>query len=735
MGHICSQRRIHSQLIHLIFRIDPFDPDKVGRVKSVTFEKSNEEEDAQELNADDNSLPDAFLNLVVALVSANSVFLAPTLNALWRLIITAEPALPDGVHLFANEVSIDLTHENGYETDVVTTTTEKQDDDDDGRIQENKKKSECHVRHVQKNSRLHGTLSKILHLVPKGRAEIFPILASSFPFKLSPLSKQMSYVKQCLIVLRYVPTMEQQFLALCMDRCLEIDVEIRIATNGSVQIEGDAKDELHDTNADRNTQKVMEEEKNNGEELKRLEKEKSEEQKVDEMAEKLDFLMLLIFQYLRSSSNLEYKAIRLLYRMIIPAFDSVILTTHRSKYVQFIILYICGLDNDASITNNDENTNNEDAVGDTFIERPKLYREFASKLINIILDPYCATLTRQSSTCYLASFVSRATFVCTETACESVAALLRFAEAYMETFPTAASARNARKHLGNEAARMGVKAQVEKHSLFYTVCQAAFYIMCFRGADCIRLCRNEFMMQQRDDEEIAEGDESSHVDNFEHIDISTNRWTRLCSHHLQPLRYCLESVRGEFLFLSDTFDLVEDGVLAKLIAEDRQMASGFLKPVSKRNTSLIQTPATLEKKRRNGVGGLGIGKNPLDSFFPFDPYLLFRSYTFVEPYYRQWEGSAVEHDVITEDQNMTSEDESCTDASDIEDNSEHGELQNAIGDSDSTDEHLMTNLQSTSPVADDTLKETEMKKPLSNRDTWVQELKRARALSIPDDCW
>lgn len=129
---------------------------------------------------------------------------------------------------------------------------------------------------------------------------------------------------------------------------------------------------------------------------------------------------------------------------------------------------------------------------------------------------------------------------------------------------------------------------------------------------------------------------------------------------------------------------------------------------------------------------MGIGKNPLDSFFPFDPYF---SYTFVEPYYRQWEGNAVEHDVITADQNLTSDDESCTDASDIEDNSEHGELQNAIGDSDSTDEHLMTNLQSTSPVVDDTLKETEMKKPLSNRDTWVQELKRARALSIPDDCW
>merc|ERR1711976_145058 len=46
-----------------------------------------------------------------------------------------------------------------------------------------------------------------------------------------------------------------------------------------------------------------------------------------------------------------------------------------------------------------------------------------------------------------------------------------------------------------------------------------------------------------------------------------------------------------------------------------------------------------------GVGGLGKGSNPLDSFFPFDPYLLRRSYDFVEPHYRDWCGSCTVDDL------------------------------------------------------------------------------------------
>jgi hypothetical protein len=42
----------------------------------------------------DYSLADAYLNLVVAVVSANSVFLTPVLTALWKLL--ALPSLEEG---------------------------------------------------------------------------------------------------------------------------------------------------------------------------------------------------------------------------------------------------------------------------------------------------------------------------------------------------------------------------------------------------------------------------------------------------------------------------------------------------------------------------------------------------------------------------------------------------------------------------------------------------------------
>ena len=58
----------------------------------------------------------------------------------------------------------------------------------------------------------------------------------------------------------------------------------------------------------------------------------------------------------------------------------------------------------------------------------------------------------------------------------------------------------------------------------------------------------------------------------------------------------------------------------------------------RRRSSVIKTAATQEKKRLDGgVGGLGKGSNPLDSYFPFDPYLLKCSHKYVESYYRNWD--------------------------------------------------------------------------------------------------
>jgi RNA polymerase I-specific transcription initiation factor RRN3 len=66
---LTSSSKTHAHLLHLLFRLDPFLPC----------------EDKLQDTILDYSLADAHLHLILALVSANSVFLTPGMNALWRL--------------------------------------------------------------------------------------------------------------------------------------------------------------------------------------------------------------------------------------------------------------------------------------------------------------------------------------------------------------------------------------------------------------------------------------------------------------------------------------------------------------------------------------------------------------------------------------------------------------------------------------------------------------------------
>uniref|UniRef100_A0A6U5M950 Uncharacterized protein n=1 Tax=Grammatophora oceanica TaxID=210454 RepID=A0A6U5M950_9STRA len=213
----------------------------------------------------------------------------------------------------------------------------------------------------------------------------------------------------------------------------------------------------------------------------------------------------------------------------------------------------------------------------------------------------------------------------------------------------------------------------ECHSLFYTVCQGAFYMMCFRGKDAMEYYHNavEYWEQRRDTKDDDEEEEAPYLE-LPHIDLNRQRWTALVSDPtLTPLRFCLSSVREEFLHVARVFGLVDDALIDNLLADTMESPSSSssatpsrgnatTKPirrrVKRRVASTVAVPSVVgiqtagkaskaanKKKRRDSAGGIGgLGKNasnPLDSFFPFDPYLLRKSYPHVERYYRHWEGS------------------------------------------------------------------------------------------------
>ena len=412
--------------------------------------------------------------------------------------------------------------------------------------------------------------------------------------------------------------MRKALFELVIDKCLEIDVNITIKDNGEVTVEEETKD--------------AEEKANDGGELATAPihhelPADADANDVDQLSDTLDILLSILMRTMSQGCG-DGQGARDVYFEILPVFESTIITTHKSKFVQYCLFYLCGLESERT------RINSVPVVGTSSHEHSILHRDFASKLLEIVIDPYRAMLTRQSAACYLASFVSRASYVEAETICESISALLRWAEAYIDSLAV------------NSIWAADAREQSELHALFYTVCQAAFYIMCFRGKDAIHFFREA--RKQRDKGESTGGEHEVLLPDPKDIDLGVTRWTRVCGHVLQPLRFCLESVRSEFLHVAHFYTLVEEHVLDKLVVDAERMSTGR---IIKKAATTIKTAVTLEKQRRKGgVGGLGRGSNPLKSFFPFDPLLLRRSNVFVEPFYMHWRGPVDEEDVLVIDE-------------------------------------------------------------------------------------
>jgi RNA polymerase I-specific transcription initiation factor RRN3 len=171
LNQLIKYPKQHAELIHFIFRLDPF---------TVPAKMSND--NAFRTLTDNFTLADAHLHFIVAIVSANSTYLIPALQALWKLLTTSEQG-----------------------------------------------------ESVRRNQRLHAALATLIRLVPKGSADLFPIVVSGFPYR--GRSDVIEYVKRCFVLLDYAPMLESQVLELIIDKALEIDVEIRIKDDGDVELD------------------------------------------------------------------------------------------------------------------------------------------------------------------------------------------------------------------------------------------------------------------------------------------------------------------------------------------------------------------------------------------------------------------------------------------------------------------------------------------------------------------
>lgn len=486
---------------------------------------------------------------------------------------------------------------------------------------------------------------------------------------------------------------------LLVDQALEMDVQIKINNKGGVVLDPENDHNSIEDNADSKkrlfhliSQDNFPDRVNTGA-LIEAKKDLScdDIDPISEIAERLDYLMNTLCHHIEQLTSFSPDSLsealaavvnaRRLYRHLLAVFDNKVRTTDRSKFVPFLYFVLFGREHDSLeaagnlmtkrpnnyqktseqtiVANSMDMMENESGVvidhgiiSETFNQTDFLYRGFCAKLIDLFYNPVDAgILPSQTVVCCLASFVSRATYVCPETVCECVAAILQWVEVYIAAHsePEAGAASMAIRQKASPG--LGITQRPRDiHALFYTACQAAFYIMCFRGAEALHYYQQAWLHRDENDSPYAQP---------ESVNLGPNRWKLICNHPLQPLKYCLESVRVEFLHVAEDLDLfLEDSLEVQTESreiETKQFIDHLWRvndegnsnlrvdkiktaTISRKRSSIISTAATQEKKRLDGgVGGLGKGSNPLDSYFPFDPYLLKVSYRHIHPYYRNWE--------------------------------------------------------------------------------------------------
>ncbi|CAM6032913.1 unnamed protein product, partial [Sphagnum compactum] len=219
---------------------------------------------------------------------------------------------------------------------------------------------------------------------------------------------------------------------------------------------------------------------------------------LDEMADKMDLMMDMTFNHLQMCVNQGH--CNLVFETLIWSFQTTILDTHKSKFTQFLIFYVCSL---APTT-----------CGSSF----------ALLLCDIFTSKMRPPNTRMSAAAYLASYLARASYLPPSVILDSVRSLLEWCVSYAQLAED-------RKNPSMST------ADPVMHGVFYSACQAVMYVLCFRLKELTDDPRQKRALRTLPLQELVE-------------------------HHLNPLSVCLPSVVEEFVKQASLAQLVDCRVWA-----------------------------------------------------------------------------------------------------------------------------------------------------------------------------
>ncbi|KAL5018199.1 hypothetical protein ScPMuIL_003921 [Solemya velum] len=344
---------------------------------------------------------------------------------------------------------------------------------------------ELRGRYMQIFSNVHKVLRAINSIVPMAPIILLPLLTDMYPYMTLHIYVQESYARNLLTIISYMPGSRQQILDLVVDKMLKLDVRaprhaIQAMDSPDDDMDEDIIFEMEDT---KNEPTLLGEQK---------------DMQMDEVkpmthmeADKLDTVMDLVFQYINNvcyeNGELNWNVTKKLYREFLLVFERKILPTHASAHVQFIMFYLCSL-------------------------RQEICEGFLDYLWKKVQDPSTPPVFRMAAISYLASLLSRATFVPISTLTSCLDLICKWIHRYLDQ------------------TTQEIHADIVHHGTLYTVCQAVFYTFLFR---------NEEIMATKRGHKFAE---------------SLN-FQRIITCRLNPLRVCQPYIVKSFASVTRMYQL------------------------------------------------------------------------------------------------------------------------------------------------------------------------------------
>ncbi|XP_040166322.1 RNA polymerase I-specific transcription initiation factor RRN3 [Anopheles arabiensis] len=386
----------------------------------------------------------------------------------------------------------------------------------------------------QQMGSLHDLIIRLKNVIPMIFDVVLTQLRKNFPYYKRPSGEVAGYLYNVLRMTEYASIYCDELLDIVFYHLLQLDVNMP----RSVIEETEYPDE-----------EMMFEMTDTGEGEDGESGEESDTMK-HPVAETLDWFMEIIFNYIEQTVKVDGQGDRL-FKIVLNQFDAHILPAHNTDHAQFIMFYICSF-------------------------KLSYAEHFISSLWKNVNNLNKSPNVRQTSVGYIASMLARAKYVPLNYLKSMLLEMSHWVHNYIQRCDS-----------------MHYNQSLKAHLVFYSVCQAIFYVVAFRANHLTSSAKNLTFLQS--------------------LQLSS-----IVTCQLNPLRVCLPTVATAFAGITRAYQLAYCHTILERNAR-RKLAT-----VYKNNTQLPE--------------------DCLDTFFPFDPYMLKKSGKRIEPFYLQYQAHELDEE-------------------------------------------------------------------------------------------